>query len=83
MRAARLRQKAAAEISTAVPLRHHKKLLDIASGMEVKFLRAKRELNRWGRVAPALMFVAGMELTEIPPMSRQVGVTVEIPAVPS
>src|SRR5258708_30634583 len=35
-----------------------------------KFIRARWELNRWGRVAPTPMFVAGLELQEIPPMSR-------------
>ena len=46
-----------------------KMVLDISSRPEVKFLRAKWELNRWGRVAPTPMFVAALELTEIPPMS--------------
>jgi hypothetical protein len=58
-------------------------VLDIASHTEVKFLRAKWKLNCSGRVTLTLMLVAGMELTEIPPMSRQVGVADEIPAVAS
>ncbi len=58
-------------------------ILDTASHTEVKFLRAKWKLNCWGRVTPTLMFVAGMELTETPPMSRQVGVADEIPVAPS
>jgi len=45
-------------------------VLDISFRPEVKFLRARWELNRWGRVAPTPMFVAGLELEEIPPMSR-------------
>jgi hypothetical protein len=45
-----------------------KMVLDISSRPEVKFLRAKWELNRWGRVAPTPTFVAALELTEIPPM---------------
>jgi len=47
-----------------------KMVLDISSRPEVMFLRAKWELNRWGRVAPTPMFVAGLELEEVPPMSR-------------
>jgi hypothetical protein len=45
-------------------------VLDISARAEVKLLRAKWELNRWGRVAPTPIFVAVLELTEIPPMSR-------------
>jgi hypothetical protein len=47
-----------------------KMVLDVSLRPEVKFLRAKWELNRWGRVAPLPMFVAGLKLEEIPPMSR-------------
>jgi hypothetical protein len=47
-----------------------KMVLDVSSRPEVKFLRARWELNRWGRVAPQPMFVAGLTLEEIPPMSR-------------
>ena len=47
-----------------------KMVLDVSLRPEVKFLRAKWELNRWGRVAPLPMFVAGLTLEEIPPMSR-------------
>ena len=50
-----------------------KMVLDISVRPEVKFLRAKWELNRWGRVAPTPMFVAALDLTEIPPMSRDLG----------
>jgi len=45
-------------------------ILDLSFRPEVKFLRAKSELNRWGRVAPTPMFVASLDLEEIPPMSR-------------
>lgn len=48
-----------------------KRVLDLALRPEVKFIRARWELNRWGRVAPAPMFVAELHLTEIPPMSRE------------
>jgi hypothetical protein len=47
-----------------------KMILDISFRPEVKFLRARWELNRWGRVAPMPMFVASLHLEEIPPMSR-------------
>jgi hypothetical protein len=45
-------------------------ILDLSFRTELKFLRAKWELNRWGRVAPTPMFVASLDLEEIPPMSR-------------
>jgi len=48
-----------------------KMVLDISLRTEVTFLRAKWELNRWGRVSPAPMFVAELRLEEIPPMSRE------------
>lgn len=47
-----------------------KMVLDISFRPEIKFLRARWELNRWGRVAPSPMFVASLQLEEIPPMSR-------------
>ena len=48
-----------------------KMVLDVSLRTEVKFLRAKWELNRWGRVAPTPMFVAQLDLEEVPPMSRE------------
>ena len=50
-----------------------KMVLDISFRPEVTFLRARWELNRWGRVAPTPMFVAALELTEIPAMSPNTG----------
>ena len=47
-----------------------KMVLDVSLRPEVKHLRASWELNRWGRVSPTPMFVVGLELVEIPPMSR-------------
>jgi hypothetical protein len=47
-----------------------KMVLDVSLKPDIKFLRAKWELNRWGRVAPQPMFVAGLTLVEIAPMSR-------------
>jgi hypothetical protein len=48
-----------------------KMVLDISARAEVKFLRATWETNRWGRVAPTPMFVAALDLTEVPPMLRK------------
>lgn len=48
-----------------------KLILDLSLRPEIKFIRAGWELNRWGRVAPTPMFVAGLEVEEIPPMSRE------------
>ena len=56
-----------------------KMVLDISLRPEVKFLRAKWELNRWGRVAPTPMFVAEFDLREIPPMSRDASTRRAVP----
>ena len=50
---------------------HAKMVLDLSLRPEIKFIRARWELNRWGRGAPLAMFVAGLELREVPPMSRE------------
>jgi hypothetical protein len=50
---------------------HTKMVLDLSLRPEIKFIRAAWELNRWGRGAPLPMFVAGLELSEVPPMSRE------------
>ena len=50
---------------------HTKMVLDLSLRSEIKFIRANWELNRWGRGAPLPMFVAGLELSEIPAMSRE------------
>ncbi len=47
-------------------------VLDLTLRPEVKFIRAKWEVFRWGRVAPLPMFVIGLHLTEIAAMPRQV-----------
>ena len=52
-----------------------KMILDLSLRPETKFIRARWELFRWGRVAPMPMFVAGLELEEIPPMSRETPTT--------
>lgn len=48
-----------------------KLVLDLSLRPEVKFIRARWDVNRWGRVAPIPMFVAEMDVVEIPPMSRE------------
>jgi hypothetical protein len=52
-----------------------RQILDLAMKPEIKFLRAKWGLARWGRVAPLPMFVVGFSLTEIPAFAHN-------PAVP-
>lgn len=44
-------------------------VLDLTMRPEVKFIRARWELNRWGRVAPLPMFAFGLRLTEVPTMA--------------
>src|SRR5271156_6891607 len=43
-----------------------RQVLDLTLKPEVRFLRAKYDLTRWGRVAPHPMFVIGFRLLEIP-----------------
>jgi hypothetical protein len=47
-----------------------KMVLDISLRTEVRFLRAKWDLNRWGRVSPTPLFVVSLTLEEIPPMAE-------------
>jgi hypothetical protein len=47
-------------------------VLELVLRPEVKFIRARWELNRWGRVAPLPMFRVGLHLQEVPAMPRQV-----------
>jgi hypothetical protein len=46
-------------------------VLDLTLQPEVKFIQARWELARWGRVAPHPMFVIGLHLTEVPAMPRR------------
>jgi hypothetical protein len=48
-----------------------KMVLDLSFRPEIKFIRARWDLARWGRGAPTPMFVAGLKLTEVPSMSRE------------
>jgi hypothetical protein len=43
-----------------------RQVLDLSFKPEIRFLRAKYDLARWGRVAPHPMFVLGFRLLEIP-----------------
>ncbi len=47
-----------------------RQILDLTLKPEVKFLRARCEVARWGRVAPAPMFVIGFHLKEVPAFTR-------------
>lgn len=44
-------------------------VLDLSARPSVRFIRAKCELNRWGRVAPLPMFVVDLHLTEVPALA--------------
>jgi hypothetical protein len=48
-----------------------KLILDLTARPEVKFVRARWDLFRWGRVAPEPMFVISVKLTEIPAMPQR------------
>ena len=47
-----------------------RQILDLTLKPEVKFLRAKWELTRWGRGAPHPVFVLGFNLNEIPAFTQ-------------
>ena len=42
-----------------------KMVLDLTTRPEVKFIRARWDASRWGRVAPTPMFVFGARLSEV------------------
>ena len=48
-----------------------RQVLDLTLKPEIRLLRAKWDLFRWGRVAPHPMFVVGFHLTEVPAFTRQ------------
>jgi len=48
-----------------------RQVLDLSARPEIRFLRAKWELARWGRVAPLPMFVLGFHLVEVPAFAHQ------------
>jgi hypothetical protein len=45
-------------------------VLELVHRPEVKMIRAKWDLNRWGRVAPLPMFQVGLRLVEVPAMPQ-------------
>lgn len=47
-----------------------RQVLDLTLKPDIRFIRAKWELVRWGRVAPHPMFVAGFHLSEVPAFAR-------------
>jgi hypothetical protein len=47
-----------------------RQILDLTLRPEVKFIRARWELFRWGRVAPTPMFVLGLHLEEVPAFAQ-------------
>jgi hypothetical protein len=46
-------------------------VLDLSLKPEIRFIRAKYDLTRWGRVAPHPMFVLGFRAIEIPAFTAQ------------
>jgi hypothetical protein len=47
-------------------------VLELVLRPEVNFIRARWDLNRWGRVAPLPMFKVGVHSVEVPAMPQQV-----------
>jgi hypothetical protein len=48
-----------------------RQVLDLSLKPEIRFIRAKYDLTRWGRVAPHPMFVLGFQVSEIPAFTAQ------------
>jgi hypothetical protein len=48
-----------------------RQVLDLSLKPEIRFIRAKYDLARWGRVAPHPMFVLGFQVSEIPAFTVQ------------
>jgi hypothetical protein len=48
-----------------------RQVLDLSLKPEIRFIRAKYDLTRWGRVAPHPMFVLGFRAIEIPIFTAQ------------
>jgi hypothetical protein len=43
-----------------------RQVLDLSLKPEIRFIRARYDLARWGRVAPHPLFVLGFQVSEIP-----------------
>lgn len=56
-----------------------RQILDLTLKPEIKFIRAKCEVVRWGRVAPTPMFVIGFRVEEVPAFPRPAA-TPKVPA---
>lgn len=50
-----------------------RQILDLSMKPEFRFVRARWELARWGRVAPHPMFVLGFHLSEVPAFAPSAG----------
>jgi len=48
-----------------------RQVLDVSMQPDVRFIRAKWELMRWGRVAPHPVFVLGFHLSEVPAFAHK------------
>jgi hypothetical protein len=48
-----------------------RQVLDVSMQSKVRFIRAKWELTRWGRVAPHPVFVLGFHLSEVPAFAHK------------
>jgi len=48
-----------------------RQVLDLSMQPDVRFIRAKWELTRWGRVAPHPVFVLGFHLSEVPAFAHK------------
>jgi hypothetical protein len=47
-----------------------RQIFDLSLRPEIRFIRAKWDLFRWGRVDPHPMFVVGFNATEVPAFAR-------------
>jgi hypothetical protein len=48
-----------------------RQILDLSLRREIRFIRAKWDLFRWGRVAPHPMFVVGFRASEVPAFTHK------------
>ncbi|HTS11517.1 MAG TPA: hypothetical protein VMH00_05320 [Candidatus Limnocylindrales bacterium] len=48
-----------------------RQILDLSLKPEIRFIRAKWDLFRWGRVAPHPMFVVGFHASEVPAFAQK------------
>jgi len=48
-----------------------RQVLDLSLQPDVRLIRAKWELTRWGRVAPHAQFVLGFHLSEVPAFAHK------------